>query len=165
VVGDPTDRDLDLGPMARRDLRDTHAAQVDASVAAGATVLTGGETPGGTGFFYPPTVLTSIAPGSPAAEEELFGPVAALTPFDDDDEAIRLANGTAFGLGASVWTADRDRALRFATELDAGNVFVNGLVKSDPRLPFGGVKASGFGRELSSEGILEFVNTKTVWIK
>ena len=165
VVGDPTDPGVNVGPLARRDLRDTLASQVDASVGAGATVLCGGTVPERTGFFYTPTVLTDIAPGSPAAGEELFGPVAALIRFENDAEALRLANATAYGLGASVWTADRERADRFAASIDAGSVFVNGLVKSDPRLPFGGVKASGFGRELSREGILEFVNAKTVWIR
>ena len=164
-VGDPTAEDTNIGPLARRDLRDGLADQVNASVAAGAELLCGGVVPDGKGFFYPPTVLSSIPPGSPAADEELFGPAAALFPFKDDDEAVRIANDTAYGLGASVWTSDPERARRFAVEIEAGNVFVNGPVKSDPRLPFGGVKDSGFGRELARDGILEFVNKKTVWIR
>jgi succinate-semialdehyde dehydrogenase/glutarate-semialdehyde dehydrogenase len=165
IVGDPTAADTKIGPLARRDLRDRLAEQVDDSVAAGAEVLCGGAVPNRKGFFYPPTVLTNIPAGSPANGEELFGPVAALFPFDDDDHAIRMANDTAYGLGASVWTSTPERARRFAAEIEAGNVFVNGLVKSDPRLPFGGIKDSGFGRELSRDGVLEFVNKKTVWIR
>lgn len=165
VVGDPTDPDVTIGPLAREDLRDALAGQVERSVAAGARALCGARRPEDKGFFYPPTVLVEVPEESPAATEELFGPVAALIPFDDDEEALRLANGTRYGLGASVWTADVARARTMAAALDAGNVFINGLVKSDPRLPFGGVKDSGFGRELSREGILEFVNAKTVWIK
>jgi succinate-semialdehyde dehydrogenase/glutarate-semialdehyde dehydrogenase len=157
--------DTKIGPLARRDLRDRLAEQVDDSVAAGAEVLCGGAVPDRKGFFYPPTVLTNIPAGSPANGEELFGPVAALFPFDDDDHAIRMANDTAYGLGASVWTSTPERARRFAAEIEAGNVFVNAAVRSDPRLPFGGIKDSGFGRELSRDGILEFVNKKTVWIR
>jgi succinate-semialdehyde dehydrogenase/glutarate-semialdehyde dehydrogenase len=164
-IGDPTEPDTDVGPLARRDLRDHLARQVDASVAAGAELLCGGAVPDRKGFFYSPTVLTNIPAGSPAHEQELFGPAASLFPFDDDDHAIRIANDTAYGLGASVWTSDPGRARRFAVEIEAGNVFVNALVKSDPRLPFGGIKNSGFGRELGRDGILEFVNKKTVWFR
>jgi len=165
VLGDPAEPGTQIGPLARGDLRDGVAEQVRRSVEAGAVVLCGGATPRRRGFFYPPTVLERIAAGSPAATEELFGPVAALLPFDDEAQAIRLANATRYGLGASVWTADLERAGRAADELEVGNVFVNGLVKSDPGLPFGGIKDSGFGRELSREGLLEFVNVKTIWTR
>ncbi len=110
-------------------------------------------------------MLSNVRPGTPAADEELFGPVAALIPFKNDAEAIAIANGTPFGLGASLWSGDTERVRRWLPDLDAGSVFVNGMVKSDPRLPFGGVKASGFGRELAREGLLEFVNAKTVWLR
>jgi succinate-semialdehyde dehydrogenase/glutarate-semialdehyde dehydrogenase len=163
-LGDPTDSAVEIGPLARRDLRERLARQVEESVAAGAEVLCGGAPPSGKGFFYPPTVLTAVADGTPAAEDELFGPVAALFPFDDDAEALALANATRYGLGASLWTRDLDRARSLIPEIEAGSVFVNSLVKSDPRLPFGGVKQSGFGRELSREGLLQFVNQKTVWV-
>jgi succinate-semialdehyde dehydrogenase/glutarate-semialdehyde dehydrogenase len=164
TVGDPRRPGVDLGPLARADLRDTLARQVAATVAAGARVLCGGEVPEGPGFFYPPTVLADVPLDSPAAREELFGPAAALFRFDSEDEAIELANRTRYGLGASVWTTDPERAERLIPRLDCGSVFVNGLVKSDPRLPFGGVRDSGFGRELGREGALAFVNRKTVWI-
>jgi succinate-semialdehyde dehydrogenase/glutarate-semialdehyde dehydrogenase len=164
VMGDPRDRTTTLGPLARRDLRDTLARQVEDSVRAGARVLCGGEVPEGEGFFYPATVLDDVPPDSPAATEELFGPVAALFPFDTEDDAVALANGTPYGLGASVWTRDPSRAERLVPRIEAGAVFVNGLVKSDPRLPFGGVRDSGWGRELARDGVLAFVNRKTVWI-
>lgn len=163
-MGDPSEPGVELGPMAREDLRDRLHDQVRRTIDAGARALCGAELPPGPGFFYPPTVLDRVAPGTPAATEELFGPVAALFPVADDAEALRLANATEYGLGASVWTASSTRAERFVRDIEAGSVFVNGLVKSDPRLPFGGVKASGFGRELSREGLLEFVNVKTVWV-
>jgi succinate-semialdehyde dehydrogenase/glutarate-semialdehyde dehydrogenase len=165
VTGDPTKAGVNVGPMARRDLRDGLASQVERSVAAGARVLLGGKTPAGKGFFYPPTVLVDVKPGTPAAVEELFGPVAALIPFRTEEEALAIANGTAYGLGSSLWTSDPARVERMAAAIDAGSVFVNGMVKSDPRLPFGGVRDSGFGRELAREGMLEFVNVKTVWIR
>jgi succinate-semialdehyde dehydrogenase/glutarate-semialdehyde dehydrogenase len=164
-MGDPTAEGTDIGPLARADLRDRLAGQVRDSVSAGADVLCGGEVPRRKGFYYPATVLSKIPPRSPAEREELFGPVAALFPVADDDEAIRIANSTSYGLGASVWTRDMSRARRFASAIEAGSVFVNGQVKSDPRLPFGGVKDSGFGRELGRDGLLEFVNKKTVWIR
>ena len=156
--------ETDIGPLAREDLREALAQQVDRTIALGARVLCGGVPGDGTGYFFPPTVLADVPAGSPGADEELFGPVATLTVFDDDDEAIEIANSTNYGLGASLWTTDRDRAGRLIPEIETGSVFVNGMVKSDPRLPFGGVKESGFGRELSREGLLEFVNLKTVWI-
>jgi len=168
TVGDPLDRDVDLGPMARADLRDGLHDQVERSVAAGAKVLTGGDRaagPNGKGFFYQPTVLSNVAPGMPAFDEELFGPVAAVIRVRDADEAVDLANRSEYGLGASVWTEDRARAEELVTRIESGNVFVNGIVKSDPRLPFGGIKSSGYGRELSGFGIRELVNVKTVWMK
>jgi succinate-semialdehyde dehydrogenase/glutarate-semialdehyde dehydrogenase len=163
-VGDPTRPETEIGPLAREDLRDTLVRQVERTISSGASVLCGGVPDAGTGYFFAPTVLAEVPAGSPAAEEELFGPVATLTVFDDDEEAIEIANSTRYGLGASLWTSDGDRARRLIPEIEAGSVFVNGMVKSDPRLPFGGVKESGFGRELSREGLLEFVNLKTVWI-
>jgi len=163
--GDPQDRGNEIGPMARQDLRDQLARQVERAVAEGAEVRCGGEVPDGEGFFYPPTVLTGLSPGAAAAQEEIFGPVATIYPFDDEDEAVAIANSTPYGLGASLWTSDRARVDRLIPEIDSGSVFVNGLVKSDPRLPFGGVKGSGFGRELARDGIREWVNVKTVWIK
>jgi len=164
TMGNPRDPDVQLGPLARRDLRDRLAAQVASSVTAGARALCGGEVPDCDGFFYPATVLVDAPPESPAACEELFGPVATLFRFENDEDALALANGTAYGLGASLWTTDRERADRLIPRIESGAVFVNGLVKSDPRLPFGGIKDSGFGRELGREGLLEFVNRKTVWI-
>ena len=164
-IGDPSDPHTDLGPLARADLRDTLHDQVVRSVSAGARLLAGGKPMDGRGFYYPPTVLSNVQPGMAAFDEETFGPVAALIEARDRNHALELANQTRFGLGAAVFTRDHDTAEYFARSLDAGNVFVNGFVKSDPRLPFGGVKESGYGRELGSWGIKEFVNVKTVWIK
>ena len=166
VMGDPLDSASDIGPLAREDLRDTLHNQVQRSVNDGALLLTGGEPPDEPGWWYPPTVLTNVGPGMAAYEEELFGPVASILPVCSEEEAIRVANDTAYGLGASVYTADSARGERIAAELiDAGNCFVNGIVKSDPRLPFGGTKDSGYGRELSPLGILEFTYPKTIWVK
>jgi succinate-semialdehyde dehydrogenase / glutarate-semialdehyde dehydrogenase len=165
VMGDPLREGTEIGPLARRDLRDQLHAQVEASRRAGARCLLGGEVPEGPGAFYPPTVLADVAPGMPAYEEELFGPVAALIPVAGEEEAIRVANDSAFGLGAAVFTADPRRGEAVARRLDAGSCFVNSLVRSDPRLPFGGIKQSGYGRELGSFGIREFVNLKTVYVK
>jgi succinate-semialdehyde dehydrogenase/glutarate-semialdehyde dehydrogenase len=165
VLGDPTDPATTVGPVARADLRDNLHQQVTASVANGAKGLVGGELPEGPGFFYPPTVLTNVGPGMPAYEEELFGPVVAILPVADEEEALRVANDTIYGLSASVYTRDEERGQRIATELlDAGGCFVNTFSRSDPRLPFGGIKQSGYGRELSAFGIREFVNVKTVWV-
>ena len=164
-VGDPMDRATDVGPMAREDLLDSLDDQVKRSVEAGATLRTGGERLEGKGWYYPPTVLTGVEPGMAAFDEETFGPVAAVIRARDSAHAIELANRSPFGLGASVWSADSRRAEDLAAEIDSGSVFVNGAVKSDPRLPFGGVKQSGYGRELSAVGIREFVNIKTVWVK
>ena len=165
-VGDPLDEQTEVGPLARHDLRDGLHELVQASVRAGARLLLGGEIPEGPGAFYPPTVLTDVKKGMPAFEDESFGPVAAIVPAKDEAEAIRLANESRFGLGAAVFTRDRERGERIATEeLEAGSCFVNALVRSDPRLPFGGVKESGYGRELSHYGLKEFVNIKTVWVE
>ena len=162
-VGEPMAKMTDVGPMAREDLRDRLAGQVAASVEAGAACLLGGRVPGVPGWYYPATVLADVAPGMPAYDEEIFGPVACIIRAKSEEEAIRIANDTAYGLGAAVFTEDLERGERIArSELDAGVCFVNDFVKSDPRLPFGGVKASGFGRELSEFGIREFVNVKTV---
>lgn len=163
-VGDPMDSATELGPLATAPIRDELAEQVERSVAMGAKVLLGGKALPGPGYFYAPTVLADPVPGSPAWEDELFGPVATLFRVADLDAAIALANHKVFGLGASAWTNDAAEQARLAVELEAGSVFLNGMVKSDPRLPFGGIKRSGFGRELSLAGIREFVNVKTVWI-
>src|SRR5213593_2264319 len=163
-VGDPLASDTQVGPLARADLRDALHRQVEESVARGATLRLGGRIPAGRGAFYPPTVLTAVEKGMAAFDEETFGPVAAVIRARDEAHAIALANDSPFGLGASVWTADRRRAERVARDLEAGSVFVNGQVKSDPRLPFGGIKRSGYGRELSEYGLREFVNIKTVWV-
>lgn len=162
--GDPFDENSDLGPMARRDLRDDLHRQVEESVQQGARLLLGGRLPDGPGAYYPPTVLTDVAPGMPAYSEELFGPVAVILPAADEAEAIRIANDSSYGLGGAVFTQDIARGERIAAlELEAGACFVNSFVKSDPRLPFGGIKESGYGRELSHQGIREFVNIKTVY--
>jgi len=161
-LGDPVDPDTDVGPMAREDLRDELHDQVTRSVDAGARIRTGGEMPNGRGYFYPPTLLDGVEPGMAAFDEETFGPVAAVTVARDVDHAIELANKSTFGLGASLWSRNGERALELAARVEAGCVFVNEFVKSDPRLPFGGIKRSGYGRELSDYGIREFVNIKTV---
>jgi len=163
-VGNPLEPGVEVGPQARVDLRDGLHEQVEKSVAAGAGLLLGGEVPPGPGAFYPPTVLAGVRPGMPAYEEELFGPVAAILPARDEADAVRIANDSVFGLGGAVFTRDVARGERVARQLAAGCCFVNDLVRSDPRLPFGGVKESGYGRELGQAGIREFVNLKTVWI-
>jgi succinate-semialdehyde dehydrogenase/glutarate-semialdehyde dehydrogenase len=164
-VGDPMAEGTQVGPMARRDLRDDLHKQVESSIRKGAKLLCGGEIPKGEGAFYPPTVLTDVKKGMPAYDEELFGPVAAVITVEDEKEAIRVANDSEFGLGGAVIGKDIARAAKIAAEeIDAGCVFVNDAVRSDPRLPFGGVKDSGYGRELSQFGIREFVNIKTVFV-
>jgi succinate-semialdehyde dehydrogenase/glutarate-semialdehyde dehydrogenase len=164
-VGDPLDRGTEVGPLARPDLLNALDDQVRRSVEAGARLRTGGERLAGAGWFYAPTVLTGVEPGMAAFDEETFGPVAAVVRARDAAHAVELANRSPFGLGASVWTGDAARGESLAAEIESGNVFVNGIVKSDPRLPFGGVKRSGHGRELAAVGIREFVNIKTVWIR
>lgn len=164
VVGDPMDESVHVGPLASSALRDALAAQVDATVAAGARAVLGGRPLPGPGSFYPPTVLVDVPPRTPAWDDELFGPVASVFRVPDLDAAIALANDTPFGLGASVWTDDEAEAAQVVARVEAGSVFVNGLVKSDPRLPFGGIKQSGWGRELGVQGIRELCNVKTVWI-
>src|SRR5262245_25870357 len=161
-TGDPTDRAVDVGPLARRDLRDTLERQVRDSVAKGARVAIGGKPRAGKGYFSEPTLLLNVTRDMPALREETFGPVAALVRVPDADRAIELANDTPYGLGASLWTQDLDRARQLAARIEAGSVFVNAMVASDPRLPFGGVKRSGYGRELAEFGIHEFVNIQTV---
>jgi succinate-semialdehyde dehydrogenase/glutarate-semialdehyde dehydrogenase len=163
-LGDPMDRSVDVGPLARGDLRDALERQVRASEAQGARVVVGGGPLVGRGFFYQPTLLVVSSHDVPVLREETFGPVAALARVPDVEAAIALANATPFGLGASLWTRDLDGARRLASRIEAGAVFVNAIVASDPRVPFGGVKRSGYGRELGVFGIREFVNIQTVWM-
>jgi succinate-semialdehyde dehydrogenase/glutarate-semialdehyde dehydrogenase len=165
VPGDPLDPETTLAPLARADLRDTLHEQVHASLDAGARLVLGGQPLDRPGWFYAATLLDGVGPGMPAYEEELFGPVAAVLHAADEDEALEIANDTRFGLGGSVWTRDKARGECFARRMACGCAFVNGLVKSDPRLPFGGIKESGYGRELGALGIHEFVNAKTLWIR
>jgi succinate-semialdehyde dehydrogenase/glutarate-semialdehyde dehydrogenase len=164
-LGDPLDESVDVGPLATPQLVDDLEAQVQKSIAAGATLLAGGKRVGERGNFYAPTVLANIPEEAPAAREETFGPVASLFRVASIEEAIERANATTFGLGASVWTNDRAEIDQFVDEIESGQVFVNAMVASDPRMPFGGVKHSGYGRELGVHGIREFVNIKTVWIE
>jgi succinate-semialdehyde dehydrogenase / glutarate-semialdehyde dehydrogenase len=163
-VGNPFERDTNIGSMARDNLRQVLHGQVERSIASGATLKIGGHFVEGPGFFYLPTVLDHVTPAMDAFMEETFGPVAAVIRAKDTDEAINLANQTGFGLGASIFTTDLERARKLARRVDAGAVFINGVVASDPRLPFGGIKNSGYGRELGEYGIKEFVNIKTLWI-
>jgi succinate-semialdehyde dehydrogenase/glutarate-semialdehyde dehydrogenase len=164
TVGDPEASGTDVGPMAREDLLEGVHRQVEASVAAGARVLVGGQRLEGPGFFFAPTVLADVAPGQAAYDEEIFGPVAAVLVAEGDDEAVRIANDTRFGLGASVWTADPARGVAVARRIRSGAVFVNAVVASDVRMPFGGTRSSGYGRELAAAGIREFVNVRTWWV-
>ena len=163
VVGDPTDPSTRMGPCARADLREAIARQTGESVAAGARVLTGGATPPGPGYFYAPTVLSGTAPGMPAFDQETFGPLAAIAVAADEKDALRLANATRFGLGLSVWSGDTSRAAAFARQVTTGAAFLNAMVASDARLPFGGTRQSGYGRELSDVGMHAFVNTRTYY--
>jgi acyl-CoA reductase-like NAD-dependent aldehyde dehydrogenase len=162
-MGDPLLPETKLGPQARADLRDSTERQVTAAVAAGGRVLTGGKAPSGPGFFYPPTVLAGVPHDAAVAREEFFGPVAIIYTFKTDEEAVRLANDTEFGLGAAVWSKDAARANAVASQIEAGAVFINDFVRSDPRAPFGGVKSSGVGRELGALGARELTNPKLVW--
>jgi succinate-semialdehyde dehydrogenase/glutarate-semialdehyde dehydrogenase len=164
VVGDPLDPKTQIGPLARRDLLETLERQVEDSVRMGARVLTGGERIAGKGYYYRPTVLADVTPDMPVFQQETFGPVAAVLRVRDADDAVRVANDSAYGLGASLWTRDVAMGERLARRIESGSVFINGMVASDPRLPFGGVKRSGYGRELSAFGIREFTNVQTIWI-
>jgi len=163
-MGDPLDETTQVGPLARPDLLDELDEQVQKSIAMGARLLTGGKKADLPGAYYEPTVLTDVKKGMPVYEQETFGPVSAVIPVKDEEEAIAVANDSEFGLGGSVWSRDLKRAEKVARQIYTGAVFVNGMTKSDPRLPFGGVKKSGYGRELSHYGIREFVNIKTIWI-
>lgn len=165
TIGDPMDTTTDLGPLARADLRDTLHRQVTQAIADGATLATGGAMLDRPGFFYPPTVLTNVEARTVAFEEELFGPVAAVTTARDADDAVALANASPYGLGATIFTEDTAKGEALARRLEVGGVFINGMVKSDPRLPFGGIKASGYGRELADIGMRAFVNIKTIWVR
>jgi len=165
-MGDPFDKEVRIGPLARFDLRDDLHRQVRESIDRGARCLLGGQIPENRGAFYPATVLTHVEPGMPAYEEELFGPVAAIIPAKNEKDAVRIANDSSFGLGAALFTQNLEKGRQLAEhEIEAGNCFLNTFVRSDPRLPFGGIKQSGYGRELSVFGIREFVNIKTIYIK
>ncbi|MDP3187862.1 NAD-dependent succinate-semialdehyde dehydrogenase [Limnobacter sp.] len=164
-MGSPLDATTDIGPIARKDLRENLHRQVQQTIAEGASCLLGGELPSAPGFHYPPTLLADVKPGMCAFEEETFGPVMAVMSIENIDEALAVANNTNYGLGSSIWTASTSKAMRAVNELQAGQVAVNGIVKTDPRLPSGGIKQSGYGRELGPHGIREFVNAKQVWIK
>jgi succinate-semialdehyde dehydrogenase/glutarate-semialdehyde dehydrogenase len=163
-VGDPLEESTDIGPLATPQILKDLERQVNDAVAQGARILTGGKRLQRPGNYYKPTVLVDVNTAAPVSCEEIFGPVAMLFRVPDITEAIRLANSTTFGLGAAAWTNDQNEQERFINELEAGCVFINGMVASDPRLPFGGIKHSGYGHELSEFGIREFVNIKTVWI-
>jgi acyl-CoA reductase-like NAD-dependent aldehyde dehydrogenase len=163
-IGDPRDRSTQIGPLARPEFVDDLERQTKESVRQGAIILTGGYRRPGKGYFFEPTVLTGVGPDMPAGREEVFGPVAAIMKASNEEEAIQLANQTPYGLGSNLWTSDLTGAKRLARRIEAGQVFINGMVTSDPRLPFGGMKRSGYGRELSELGIREFVNAQTVWI-
>ena len=164
-VGNPLDKETTLAPMARKDLRDELHQQVVDTISNGATAVVGCQPVDGPGAFYQASILAGVTPGMRAYEEEFFGPVAIVINAKDEVDALRIANDSRFGLGGSVWTANTKRGEEFARKVQAGCVFVNGFVKSDPRLPFGGIKASGYGRELSHHGLHEFVNAKTVWVR
>jgi succinate-semialdehyde dehydrogenase/glutarate-semialdehyde dehydrogenase len=163
-VGDPMDPATNIGPLARPDLVDDIDRQVKESIRLGAILITGGVRYDREGCYYQPTILTNVKAGMPAYSEETFGPMLAIIPVSSEEEAVRVANDSQFGLGGCVWTKDNDRGENIARQVESGAVFVNGMTKSDPRLPFGGIKKSGYGRELGSFGIREFVNIKTIWI-
>ena len=163
TVGDPSEDSTELGPMARIDLRDDLHTQVELTIRAGAQLVLGGTVPDGPGAFYPASLMVGAGPGMIGFDEELFGPAGVVVAADDDEMIIELANASRYGLSSSVWSRDDERALALGARVETGMVFVNGIVRSDPRLPFGGVKASGYGRELGQHGMLEFVNTQTYW--
>lgn len=164
ILGDPLDEQTDMGPMARMDLLEQIEQQVNESVAKGAKILTGGKRSNKGNLFYEPTLLVDVEKGMPAFDEETFGPVSVVIPAKNPEDAVRIANDTPYGLGASLWTQDLELAEKLATQIESGAVFINEMTKSDPRLPFGGTKRSGYGRELSDLGIREFLNEKTVWV-
>ena len=165
VIGDPMDEKTEVGPLVNQQALNDISGQVEKSVAQGATVVTGGKQVGDKGYFYAPTILTDLKPGMPAYNQEIFGPVASVFRVKDADEAVTLANSIDFGLGSAIFTRDIEKAKELARRIESGAVFINSFVKSDPRMPFGGVKRSGYGRELSHYGIKEFVNIKSVWVK
>jgi succinate-semialdehyde dehydrogenase/glutarate-semialdehyde dehydrogenase len=162
--GDPLEATTKVGPLANEQILETIEDQVNRSVQQGAELLTGGKRIADKGYFYAPTLLTNVTQEMPVFIEETFGPVTSVMTFERPEQAVKIANSTNFGLGASIWSEDTTHAKRLASEIDAGSVFINELVKSDPRLPFGGIKRSGYGRELGREGIREFVNIKTIWV-
>ena len=164
VVGDPSDDNTDMGPMARPDLADEIDVQVQKSIEMGARLVTGGKKLDQPGFYYAPTILADVKKGMPAYDEETFGPVAAIITVQTEEEAIAVANDTPYGLGASVWTENTEQGERLARQIDCGMVFINNMVASNPALPFGGVKRSGFGRECSEYGLKEFINIKTICV-
>lgn len=164
VMGNPLDPATTIGPMARGDLRNSFSAQISSAISGGARAVIGGAVAEGSGFFYPPTILTNVMPSDAVAREELFGPAAVILPFKSTEEAVSIANGTDYGLGAAIWTRDRAAAKEMIPLIEAGAVFVNDQVRSDPRVPFGGIKNSGYGRELGCLGIREFTNAKLRWI-
>jgi acyl-CoA reductase-like NAD-dependent aldehyde dehydrogenase len=164
VMGNPLDPATTIGPMARSDLRNSFSAQISSAISGGARAVVGGAVAEGSGFFYPPTILTNVMPSDAVAREELFGPAAVILPFKSTEEAVSIANGTDYGLGAAIWTRDRAAAKEMIPLIEAGAVFVNDQVRSDPRVPFGGIKNSGYGRELGCQGIREFTNAKLRWI-
>jgi succinate-semialdehyde dehydrogenase/glutarate-semialdehyde dehydrogenase len=163
-TGDPLDQETQVGPMARPDLVDEIERQVQSSLAAGARLVTGGNRPERAGYYYQPTILADVTSGMPVYSQETFGPVVSLITARDEADAIRIANDSEFGLGGCVWTRNPERGENVARKVESGAMFVNGMTKSDPRLPFGGIKRSGYGRELAGYGIREFVNVKTIWI-
>ena len=166
TTGDPTSGEFDMGPMARKDLRDDLHKQVQDSVAAGAEILCGGEMPDGKGYFYPSTVLGNVLPGQPAYDDELFGPVASLIKAKDAKDAMRIANDSQFGLGGGIMTKDTDKAIELARDhFDTGMIFINRFGLAVPNMPFGGVKDSGYGREHGGFGVKEFVNIKSLLIQ
>ncbi|MFH1000298.1 MAG: NAD-dependent succinate-semialdehyde dehydrogenase [Bacteroidota bacterium] len=164
VIGNPLEKTTTVGPLARADLREEIHAQVLKSIEQGATIIRGGKFIEGEGYFYEPTIVTNLKPGMALYAEESFGPVFSLFSFENEEDAVRIANDTEFGLGGSIWTEDLIKGESMARRIESGSIFINGMTKSDPRLPFGGIKKSGYGRELSHYGIKEFVNIKTIWI-